>query len=117
MGLKDKLGKVKIAGVEAGQLADMVKVSQSPEVQQMKHDAAQRMNELDFGELAKAAQASGGSGAVAFGASPEQIALANLAQKLVQSGVETPAQITTMTSTGNADATGSSEYSITLSIS
>ena len=117
MGLKDKLGKVKVAGIEAGQLADMVKVSQSPEVQQMKHDASQRMNALDFGELAKAAQASGGSGGVAFGASPEQIALAQLGQKLAQSGVETPAEITSMKPTGKTDATSSSEYEITVSVS
>ena len=116
MGLKDKLGKVKLAGVEAGQLGEMIKVSQSPEVKEMQKAAQERMNALDFGELAKAAQASGG-GAVVFGASEEQIALANLAQKLMQSGVETPAQITTMTPTGTSDATGSVEYQIGLSVS
>ncbi len=119
MGLKDRLGKAKLGGMEVGKLAEAYKVSQSPEVQQMKKDAQKRANEVDFGELvqtAQAAQAMGGSGPVVIGPSAEQIALANLAQKLVQSGIETPAEITSMTATGKTDATGSSEYEIGLRV-
>jgi hypothetical protein len=115
MGLKDKLGKVKVGGMEVGKLGEMYKVSQSPEVKQMQHDAEKRANEIDYGELVKTAQAAQAMGATApviVGPSAEQIAIANLAQKLVQSGVETPADITTMTETGNVDATGSKEYTI-----
>src|SRR6266540_2489818 len=39
MGLKDRLGKAKLGGMEVGKLAEAYKVSQSPEVQQMKNDA------------------------------------------------------------------------------
>jgi hypothetical protein len=85
----------------------------------MQRDAEKRMNETDFSELVKtaqAAQAMGGSGPAVIGPSADQIALANLAQKLVQSGIETPAEITSMTPTGKSDATGSNEFAIALRV-
>lgn len=51
------------------------------------------------------------------GASAEQMALANRAQKLMKVGVDTPAHIDSMTSTGNTDTPGGTEYNITLTIS
>ncbi len=54
---------------------------------------------------------------VGVGASAGQMELANRAQKLTKVGVDTPAQITTMTATGNTDTPGGTEYNITLAIS
>src|SRR5438132_12895531 len=51
------------------------------------------------------------------GASAGQMGLANRAQKLVKVGVDTPAHIDSMTSTGNTDTPGGTEYDITLTIS
>jgi hypothetical protein len=51
------------------------------------------------------------------GASAGQMALANRAQKLMKVGVDTPAHIDTMVSTGNTDTPGGTEYEITLTIS
>jgi hypothetical protein len=51
------------------------------------------------------------------GASGEQIAQANKAQKLSQNGVDTPGHIDEMTATGNTDATNSVEYEIKCTIS
>jgi hypothetical protein len=51
------------------------------------------------------------------GASAEQMALANRAQKLMKVGVDTPAHIDSMTSTGNTDTPGGTEYNIALTIS
>jgi hypothetical protein len=51
------------------------------------------------------------------GASADQMALANRAQKLMKVGVDTPAHIDSMTSTGNTDTPGGTEYDITLTIS
>jgi hypothetical protein len=51
------------------------------------------------------------------GASADQIALANRAQKLMKEGVDTPAHIDSMAATGNTDKPGGTEYNITLSIS
>jgi hypothetical protein len=51
------------------------------------------------------------------GASAEQIALANRAQKLMKVGVDTPARIDSMISTGNTDTPGGTEYNIALTIS
>lgn len=51
------------------------------------------------------------------GASAEQMALANRAQKLMKVGVDTPAHIDSMTSTGNTDTPGGTEYDIALTIS
>jgi len=50
---------------------------------------------------------------VGVGASGDQIALANRAKKLMDSGVDTPAQIDSMSPTGNTDAPGGSENVIT----
>ena len=122
MGLKDKLAKsaMKSAfGEDAERMSEKYQVSQSPEVQQLLADAKARESQIDYAELAKtaqAAQAMGGSGTVFVGPSAEQIALANLAQKLVQWGVETPGVITKMTPTGKTDATGSSEHEITVTV-
>ena len=51
------------------------------------------------------------------GASAGQMDLANRAQKLTKVGVDTPAHIDSMTSTGNTDTPGGTEYDITLTIS
>jgi hypothetical protein len=51
------------------------------------------------------------------GASAGQMALANRAQKLIKVGVDTPAHIDSMTSTGNTDTPGGTEYNIDLTIS
>jgi hypothetical protein len=55
--------------------------------------------------------------AMPVGASGDQIALANKANKLAQQGVATPAHIDSMTATGNTDATNSIEYDIKLTVS
>jgi hypothetical protein len=63
---------------------------------------------------AESAQAA--TSKVGVGASREQMDLANRAQKLMKVGVDTPAHIDSMTSTGNTDKPGGTEYNITLSI-
>ena len=63
---------------------------------------------------AESAQAA--TSKVGVGASGDQIALANKAQKLVKVGVDTPAHIDSMTSTGNTDKPGGTEYMITLAV-
>jgi hypothetical protein len=50
------------------------------------------------------------------GASAGQMALANRAKKLISDGVDTPAHIETMTSTGNTDKPGGTEYTITMTV-
>ena len=50
------------------------------------------------------------------GASGEQIAQANKANKLAQQGVEAKAHIDSMTATGNTDATNSVEYDFELTV-
>jgi hypothetical protein len=45
------------------------------------------------------------------------MSLANRAQKLTKVGIDTPAHIDSMTSTGNTDTPGGTEYDITLTIS
>ena len=50
------------------------------------------------------------------GASAGQMALANRAKKLTDVGVDTPAHIDSMTSTGNTDTPGGTEYDIALTI-
>jgi hypothetical protein len=52
-----------------------------------------------------------------IGASAEQMELANRAQKLNSSGIDTPAHIDSMTATGNTDTPGGTEYDITLTVS
>lgn len=51
------------------------------------------------------------------GASAEQMALANRAQKLMKTGIDCPAHIDSMTPTGNTDTPGGSEYNIDLTVS
>ena len=51
-----------------------------------------------------------------IGASAEQMELANRAQKLGSSGIDTSAHIDAMTATGNTDKPGGTEYDITLTI-
>jgi hypothetical protein len=50
------------------------------------------------------------------GASAGQMDLANRAKKLTKVGVDTPAHIDSMTSTGNTDTPGGTEYDISLTI-
>jgi hypothetical protein len=54
---------------------------------------------------------------VGVGADAGQIELANRAQKLTKEGVDTPARIDSMTSTGKTDAPGGTEYQIKLTVS
>ena len=54
---------------------------------------------------------------VGIGASGDQIALANRAQKLMKEGVDTPAHIDSMTPTGNTDKPGGAENEITATVS
>jgi hypothetical protein len=63
---------------------------------------------------AESAQAA--TSKVGVGASAGQMALANRAKKLMSDGVDTPAHIETMTSTGNTDTPGGTEYTITLTV-
>jgi hypothetical protein len=68
-------------------------------------------------QAAEAAQAVPATpSSVAVGASASQIELANRAQRLMQAGVDTPAHIDAMASTGNTDAPGGTEHEITLTI-
>jgi hypothetical protein len=53
---------------------------------------------------------------VGVGASAGQMSLANRAQKLMKVGVDTPAHIDSMTSTGNTDTPGGTEYVINLTV-
>jgi hypothetical protein len=65
--------------------------------------------------VAESAQAA--TNKVGVGASRGQMDLANRAQKLTKVGVDTPAHIDTMESTGNTDTPGGTEYNITLTVS
>jgi hypothetical protein len=65
--------------------------------------------------VAESAQAA--TSKVGVGASAGQMALANRAQKLMKVGVDTPAHIDSMTSTGNTDKPGGTEYDIALTVS
>jgi hypothetical protein len=53
---------------------------------------------------------------VGVGASADQMALANIGQKLMNSGVETPAHIDSMTPTGKTDTPGGAEHHITVTV-
>jgi hypothetical protein len=53
---------------------------------------------------------------VGVGATQGQMDLANRAQKLMKDGVDTPAHIDTMTSTGNTDTPGGTEHMIELTV-
>lgn len=63
---------------------------------------------------AESAQAATSS--VGVGASAGQMALANRAKKLMSDGVDAPAHIDKMTSTGNTDTPGGTEHTITLTV-
>jgi hypothetical protein len=54
---------------------------------------------------------------VGVGASGDQIALANRGKKLMDSGVDTPAHIDSMTPTGNTDKPGGAENVIEATVS
>jgi hypothetical protein len=64
--------------------------------------------------VAESAQAA--TSKFGVGASAGQMDLANRAQKLTKVGVDTPAHIDSMTSTGNTDTPGGTEYDISLTI-
>ena len=53
---------------------------------------------------------------VGVGASGDQMALANKAKKLMNEGIDTPAQIDSMTPTGNTDKPGGAESTITATV-
>jgi hypothetical protein len=53
---------------------------------------------------------------VGVGASAGQMDLANRAKKLMNEGVDTPAHIDSMTSTGNTDTPGGTEHEITATV-
>jgi hypothetical protein len=63
---------------------------------------------------AESAQAA--TSKVGVGASRGQMDLANKAKRLTDVGVDTPAHIDSMTSTGNTDAPGGTEYVIELTV-
>lgn len=66
-------------------------------------------------KAAESAQAQ--TSKVGVGASADQMALANRGQKLMKEGVETPAHIDSMTSTGKTDTPGGTEHEITVTVS
>ena len=53
---------------------------------------------------------------VGVGASADQMALANRAQKLMKEGVDTPGHIDSMTPTGKTDKPGGTEHIINLTV-
>ena len=65
-------------------------------------------------QAAESAQAQ--TSKVGVGASGDQMALANRAQKLMKEGVDTPAHIESMTPTGKTDKPGGAENMITLTV-
>ena len=65
-------------------------------------------------QAAESAQAQ--TSKIGVGASGDQMALANRAQKLMKEGVDTPAHIESMTPTGNTDKPGGVEHMITLTV-
>ena len=65
--------------------------------------------------LTGSAQAT--TGKVGAGPSPHHIALAHRAQWLMSNGVDTPAHIDSMASTGIIDKSGGTEYMIALTVS
>jgi hypothetical protein len=66
-------------------------------------------------QAAESAQAQ--TSKIGVGASADQMALANRAQKLMNSGVDTPAHIDSMSPTGNTDKPGGAENVIELTVS
>jgi hypothetical protein len=77
--------------------------------------------EMAMGFMDKMKQAAEGVQAqtskIGVGASADQMGLANKAKKLMDSGVETPARIDSMESTGNTDAPGGTEHVIKATVS
>ena len=65
-------------------------------------------------KAAESAQAA--TSKVGVGASADQMALANKAKRLTDVGVEAPAHIDSMTSTGKTDAPGGTEHVIALTV-
>ena len=65
-------------------------------------------------QAAESAQAQ--TSKIGVGASGDQIALANRAQKLMKEGLDAPAHIESMTPTGNTDKPGGTEHRITLTV-
>jgi hypothetical protein len=66
-------------------------------------------------KAAESAQAQ--TSKIGVGASAGQMDLANRAQRLMKDGVDTPAHIDSMTSTGNTDTPGGTEHMIELTVS
>src|SRR5439155_1847185 len=70
-----------------------------------------------MGKMKMAAEsAQAATSKVGVGASADQMALANKAKRLTDVGVETPAHIDSMTSTGKTDAPGGTEHVIALTV-
>jgi hypothetical protein len=65
-------------------------------------------------QAAESAQAA--TSKVGVGASADQMAIANKAQRLTKSGVDTSAHIDSMSATGNTDTPGGTGYVITLTV-
>jgi hypothetical protein len=65
-------------------------------------------------KAAESAQAQ--TSKVGVGANRGQMDLANRAQRLMKAGVDTPAHIESMESTGNTDTPGGTEHMITLTV-
>ena len=65
-------------------------------------------------QAAESAQAA--TSKVGVGASGDQMALANRAKRLMEAGVDTPAHIDSMQSTGNTDAPGGTEHVISATV-
>jgi hypothetical protein len=65
-------------------------------------------------QAAESAQAA--TSKVGVGASADQMGLANRAKKLMDEGVDTPAHIDSMESTGNTDKPGGTEHMITATV-
>jgi hypothetical protein len=73
-----------------------------------------KMEQATAGAMERAQAATSGMG---IGASPEQIELANRAQKLTNEGIDRPAHVDSMSPTGNTDTPGGTEYNIVLTVS
>lgn len=65
-------------------------------------------------KAAESAQAQ--TSKIGIGADAGQMDLANRAQKLMKTGVDTPAHIDSMESTGKTDTPGGTEHTITLTV-
>ena len=72
---------------------------------------------MGFLDRLKGLTAQATTGKVGAGPSPDHIALAHRAKWLMSKGVDTPAHIDSMASTGIIDKSGGTEYMITLTVS